>query len=128
MTEWKSKILCVDDDNDTCELIKFVFQKEDYEVISRSSAEEGLIEARKQKFGAIILDNRFAEMSGVEICKEIRSFDSCTPIIFFSGEARIKEINKALASGATDYLVKPNDFERLTETVIKLIENRINSD
>jgi DNA-binding response OmpR family regulator len=118
----QSKILCIDDDNDTCELVAFAFKQENYEVVSCSSAEEGMLKARKGNFGAIILDNRFEGTSGAEICKEIRSFDSNTPIIFFSGEARTKEIGSALESGANAYLVKATDFERLTDTVIQFIE------
>ena len=118
----ESKIVCIDDDNDTCELVTFTFQVEKYEVISCHSADEGLLKARQGKFGAIILDNRFEEKSGADICKEIRSFDSHTPIIFFSGDAQTKEIESALESGANAYLVKATDFERLTDTVIKLIK------
>lgn len=125
MNEPKSKILFVDDDKDTCELIKFVFEQAGYQVNAFNSAGEGLLEARKGNYGAIILDHWFAEASGVEICKHIRSFDTDTPIIFFSGEARQNEIDKALASGATAYLIKPNDFERLTETVIRVIKNQV---
>jgi DNA-binding response OmpR family regulator len=123
MNESLLKILCIDDDNDTCELITFVLESEGYKVVSCSSAEEGLLEARKGTFKAIVLDNRFAGTSGVEICKEIRIFNADIPIIFFSGEARSKEIIKALESGADAYLVKPNDFEKLTETITKLIQN-----
>jgi DNA-binding response OmpR family regulator len=75
----------------------------------------------EEKFLAFILDNWFEGTSGVDICKEIRSFDLNTPIIFCSGEARRFEIDKALAAGANAYLVKPIDFEELTETVTKLV-------
>lgn len=118
----KPSILCIDDDEDTRELIKFVFQSKGYSVATCAAAEEGLLKARKSGFGAIILDNRFRDVSGEEICREIRRFDSLTPIVFFSGESRPAEIDKAFAAGATVYLVKPNDFEKLTETVISLIE------
>jgi DNA-binding response OmpR family regulator len=78
----------------------------------------------EEKFLAFILDNWFEGTSGVDICKEIRSFDTDTPIIFCSGEARQSEINKALAAGANAYLVKPIDFEALTVTVTKLIQEQ----
>ena len=125
MNESKSKILCVEDDEDTCELISFVLKQAGYEVEACSKI-DCLKLIHEEKFLAFILDNWFEGTSGVDICKEIRSFDSHTPIIFFSGEARPKEIELALESGANAYLVKPNDFEKLTETVIRFIEeNRI---
>ena len=121
-----SEILCIDDDDDTRELIKFSFRLADYRVTTCGTAEEGLVQAGRGGFRAIILDNRFRDSSGELVCQEIRRFDRVTPIVFFSGEARPQEINKALAAGANAYLVKPNDFEKLTETVISLIEKEKN--
>jgi CheY-like chemotaxis protein len=121
----KPSILCIDDDEDTRELIRFAFQATGYPVATCAAAEEGLLKARKSGFGAIILDNRFRGVSGEEICREIRRFDPLTPIVFFSGEARPAEIDKAFAAGANAYLVKPLDFEKLTETVIGLIEKKV---
>jgi DNA-binding response OmpR family regulator len=118
----KPSILCIDDDEDTRDLIKFALQSMDYSVATCATAEEGLIEARKGGFGAIILDNRFRDSRGEEICRRIRRFDADTPIVFYSGEARPAEIDKAFAAGANAYLVKPLGFEKLAETVTGLIE------
>lgn len=114
-------ILCIEDDEDTCNLVTFVFEQEGCKVEACSET-ECLKLLREEKFSAIILDNYFIEISGVEICQELRSFDKTTPVIFFSGESRQTEIDKALAAGANTYLVKPNDFEKLVPTTIKLIE------
>ncbi len=121
MTEPKLKILCIEDDKDTCELITFVFKQACYEVKTCSQL-DCLELIHKEKFSAIILDNHFIEKSGVDICQELRSFDQATPVVFFSGEARETEIDKALTAGANAYLVKPNDFEKLVPTTIKLTE------
>jgi len=121
MTESKSKILCIEDDEDTCDLIAFIFKQAGYEVKSCNQT-ECLKLVHEEEFLAIILDNYFDGLSGIEICQEIRKFDQTIPIIFFSGEARQTEIDKAITAGANAYLVKPNDFERLTEIVIKFIE------
>jgi two-component system cell cycle response regulator DivK len=124
MEHSKQEILCIDDDNDTCELVAFMFKQKGYNVISCVNADEGLLRARRKEFGAIILDNRFHGSDGTTICEEIRSFDEATPIIFFTGEARLKEKEKALAAGANGYLIKPNDLEKLTDTIINFIENK----
>lgn len=117
----KHKILCIEDDEDTCELMTFVFEQAGYEVETCSKT-DCLKRIHEEKFLAIVLDNYFDGMKGTEICREVRSFDQTTPIIFFSGEARLSEIDKALAAGANEYLVKPTDFEKLVPVVIKLIE------
>jgi DNA-binding response OmpR family regulator len=122
MTETKSKILCIEDDEDTCHLLTYVFKQVDCEVESCSQT-KCLKLIHEETFSAIILDNYFDGLSGIEICQEIRSFDQITPVIFLSGEARQAEIDKALATGANAYLIKPNDFEKLVPTTIKLIEH-----
>lgn len=121
MTDPKLKILCIEDDEDTCDLLTFVFNDAGYEVTSCSQT-DCLKLIHEEKFSAIILDNYFDGLSGIEICREIRSIDETTPVIFLSGEARQSEIDKAMATGANEYLIKPNDFEKLVPTTIKLIE------
>ncbi len=124
MEKTKKTIFCVDDDTDTCELVEFVFRQKGYEVETCENLEECLEKIEENDFAAIILDNHFGNRSSLEVCQEIRAFDSTIPIVFFSGEARPSEIEKALASGANAYLTKPNDFEKLSEMVIKLIKNQ----
>ncbi len=121
MKELKSKILCIEDDEDTCELVTFVFNRAGYEIKS-CSQKDCLKNTHEEKFLAIILDHYFDGINGVDICEEIRSFNKTTPIIFLSGEARQAEIDKAIAAGANAYLIKPTDFEKLVPTTIEFIE------
>jgi two-component system chemotaxis response regulator CheY len=114
-------ILCIEDDEDTCNLVTFVFEQEGYKVEACSQT-DCLKKLREEKFAAVILDNYFVGIRGLDICQELRSFDKTTPVVFFSGEARQSEIDKALAAGANIYLVKPSDFEKLVPTTIRLIE------
>lgn len=120
MTDSKT-ILCVEDDKDSCELLQFVLGAEGFDVISCSTSEEGLKLAEENNFSAIILDHRLAEISGVEICRRIRTYNKQTPIIFYSASAFSKDREAGLAAGANDYLVKPLDFERIAETVKRLV-------
>ena len=127
MKQSNQTVFVCDDNADTRELITFAFQLKGYEVISCDNLEECLSEARAGNFRAIILDNRFGHTSSLEVCREIRSFDSEVPIIFFSGEVRESEIDKALTAGADAYLIKPNDFEKLVPTTLGLIKEPHNN-
>jgi DNA-binding response OmpR family regulator len=121
MTDIKT-ILCVEDDKDSCELLQLIFENEGFKVVSCSTSAEGLQMAKQNSFAAIILDNRLADISGVEICRQIRIYDKQTPIIFYSGSAYPKDKKEGLEAGANDYLVKPNDFDNLVQTTITLIK------
>jgi DNA-binding response OmpR family regulator len=122
MKHAKYTILCVDDDKDNLELLEFVFEHADFEVLSCDSLDECLHIARNKDLDAVVLDNRFGNQSSLEVCKEIRGFNPDIPIVFYSGEARQIEIDKVLKACADAYLIKPNDFEKLTDTVVELIE------
>lgn len=115
-------ILCIEDDADTCELIKFVFTGEGCQVTTCDNR-ECLKTIELETFSAVILDNYFGVLSGIEICRNSRAKHPQIPIIFFSGEARRSEIDKALDAGASMYLTKSNDFEKLVETTLRLIES-----
>ena len=78
----------------------------------------------EETFSAVVLDNYFGELRGIEIRRKIRNLHPQTPIIFFSGEVRRAEIGKAMQAGASAYLIKPNDFEKLLETTLGLIGNK----
>jgi DNA-binding response OmpR family regulator len=120
MTGFKT-ILYVEDDKDACELIQFVLEQEGFRVVSCETSEEGLGLAKKGNFSAIVLDHRLADISGLEICRQIRIYDKRTPIVFYTAAAYPKDRKAGLAAGANAYLVKPNDFERIAETIKRLI-------
>lgn len=115
------KILCVEDDKDSCELLDFVLSGEGFEVVSCSTSKEGLHLAKQGGFSAIVLDYRLADISGLEICREIRTYDKQTPIIFYTASAYPKDKEEGLEAGANAYLIKPNDFDRIAEIIKKLI-------
>lgn len=122
MENSKYTILCADDDKDNLEILTVVFKYADFEVLSCDSLEECVNIARNEKLDAIVLDNRFGNQSSLEICDKIRDFNSTIPIVFYSGEARQIEIDKVLKACADAYLIKPKDFDKLTDTVSTLIE------
>lgn len=118
-------ILCVEDDKDSCELIEFILEQEGFQVVSCAASEEGLRLARKGGFAAIVLDHRLVNISGLEICRQIRIYDKRTPIIFYTAAAYAKDREQGLAAGANAYLVKPNDFEKIVETINRLTKETL---
>jgi Response regulator containing CheY-like receiver, AAA-type ATPase, and DNA-binding domains len=62
--------------------------------------------------------------SGVDLLtKWIREFDQTTPILFYSGAAYDSDLRQALNAGASGYLVKPADNDKLLSEIDRLIEN-----
>jgi DNA-binding response OmpR family regulator len=115
------KILCVEDDKDSCELLDLILSNEGFEVVSCSTSKECLRLAKQGGFSAIILDYRLPEISGLEICQEIRTYDKQTPIIFYTASAYPKDKEAGLNAGANAYLVKPNDLDKIAKTITDLV-------
>lgn len=115
------RLLCVDDDRDSCYLLSALLSLEGYDVVTAPSAREGIDLAKQGGFDTIVLDNWLPEMTGVELCQMIRNFDSKTPILFYSAAAYQSDINTALGSGANAYLTKPSGIDELVRTIEELI-------
>jgi DNA-binding response OmpR family regulator len=122
MNPAKRSILCLDENEDSLELLTITFEMEGFDVTTCNSLEECLSQARRKDFSAIILDNRYGDGTSLELCREISAFAPETPIVFCSGEARKAEIAKAIEAGGDKYFVKPVDFDKLAVAVKKLIE------
>ena len=91
-----------------------------YEAVIAASASDALESARFGGLALCILDHWSTESNGIELCKQIRAFDSDTPIMFYSGAAYEADIRQGLDAGAQAYLVKP-DFDHLKSTIDRLI-------
>lgn len=116
------KICLVEDEMDLSNLIKLYLEKEGYEVIQYTTGHEA-VDAIDNKFDLWILDIMLAdEISGYEVLKKIKEYDSNTPVIFTS--ARDKDIDKiiGLELGSDDYLAKPFSTKELVLRVNNLIK------
>ena len=111
------RILCVEDDADSREIITILLGLWGYEVVTADSPPDGLELAQEDSFDLIMLDNWYEIGSGVELCKQIRRFDTNTPIIFYSAAAFEADMQKAMEAGAQGYLVKPTEIEVLVQTI-----------
>lgn len=122
MSDANPRILYVDD-KDCCQMIGFMLNvtKPDYELVGAANFDEALDLMEKEKFDLFVLECLLPGTSGIELCRRIRKVDWETPILFYTGMARPADRNVAMAAGATEYLVKPNDLDKVIETMISLV-------
>jgi len=113
----KSRILCVDDDQDTCEMITALLGLSGYEVQHALCVSDGLAKSREGGFDLILLDWSFEDGTGLELCRLIRAFDPQTPILFYTGEIDEAAIQAALSAGAQGYLIKPVAVDHLLQAI-----------
>jgi DNA-binding response OmpR family regulator len=116
----RKRILCVDDHEDTRDMMSVLLDQCGYEAVIAASVSDALESARSGGLALCILDHWLTESNGIELCQQIRAFDSDTPIMFYSAAGYEADIQKGLDAGAQAYLVKP-DFERLRPTIDRLV-------
>ena len=123
MPQTKCCVLCIDDHEDTSEMLKLLLSQEDYEVVTALTCEEALQLATEREFDLYVLDRRLPDGSGLQLCQDLAKATPGVPCIFYSGDAYDIHRSEALAAGADDYVSKP-DIDRLIECVRDLLSER----
>lgn len=123
----KKRVLCVDDDEDTRDMMRVLLGAYGYEAVIAASVSDALESARSGGLSLCIVDHWLTASNGIELCQQIRAFDPNTPILFYSGTGCRVDIQKGLAAGAQAYLVKP-DFDQLKPTIDRLIDEAISKE
>ena len=100
------KIVVIDDEQSVREVVQAYLEKDGYHVFVAENGSDGLALAERMKPALIVLDLMLPDVSGEEICSEIRS-RSDVPILMLTAKASEEERVAGLVSGADDYLVKP---------------------
>lgn len=113
------RILCVEDDRDTCELLQVAFKPLGFEIITVNTINEAEQKLKTNKYSLIILDEMLAYRSGIDLCREVRETDTNTPIVMYSADASSKTIEAAFEAGVTEFVAKPY-WDKLLETVVRL--------
>lgn len=100
-------ILVAEDDPNILTGLVDTIESEGYKVATATDGEEALRLYKKEKFDLLLLDIMMPEISGYDVCKQIRSNDEDIPIIMLT--AKSEEIDKVvgLQLGADDYISKP---------------------
>lgn len=105
----KKKILVVDDEPDVTELVAYHLKAKGFHVETLNDATASISKARTYHPDLVILDIMMPHLSGIQICRILRSDNrlSGVPIIFLTAKAEPQDRIEGLESGADDYLSKP---------------------
>jgi len=117
----RNRILCVEDHTDTAEMMRVWLEMSHYEVTLAYTAADGFQRASSEQFDLCLLDSRFPDASGFELCERICEMAGHAPVAFISGDAYEDDKRRGLTAGALAYLTKPIDFEALEITMTQLI-------
>lgn len=115
-------ILFVDDDSDIRELVQFQLHAAGFRVSTADNAAEVLRLVTTERFDVLLLDYWMPEVTGIELCRQIRTFDQSTPILICSGAVTEADKGAATLAGAQGYVAKPFNTRDLIRALRSSIE------
>ena len=121
------KIFIIEDEPSIIQLVQHNLEKEGFIIASSENGNEGLKQLKKFEPNLLLLDWMLPDLSGIEICKNIRKDNKfkTLPIIMLTAKGEEEDKIKGLESGVDDYLTKPFSYKELLAR-IKAILRRSN--
>ena len=115
-----NKILVVDDDNASCELLGEILATQNWEIETANSPEKALILSNQHEFDLVISDiNLEANLSGIDLLKRLREK---SPMILVTGFGSLETAVEATREGAWDFISKPFKVEEIIATARRALE------
>lgn len=120
-------ILVVEDDEDTCELLRTILAAEGADVVTASSVDQALLSCRSHPPHLIVSDIRLGSSDGFAFIETVREYNreyrGFTPAIALTGFTAPGDEERALASGFNAYIHKPFEPEHLINTITLLLHD-----
>ena len=122
---YSAKVLVVDDDAETRDILRVFFSTHDYEVRTASDGTEALRALEDEPdIDVVILDVFIPAVGGLEVLHEIQNLPSRPGVILLTGLADREVARDALRMGAFEYILKPVDLARLRVAVDVCLDHR----
>jgi PAS domain S-box-containing protein len=117
-------ILIVDDDESQRKSLSLILKKKGYEVESAGTGKEALEKARGRAVNLALLDIKLPDTNGIELVVPLKQINPDMAIIIVTGFASVENTILALNAGASGYLVKPINHEKMLAKVQDLLERQ----
>ncbi len=115
----KNRILIIEDDEGIRDGVRILFENEGYEVVEAGNGRDGL-RLLDEQMDLLILDIMLPDISGIEVCEEVRRF-SFIPILFLTAKTMDSDKITGFMAGGDDYLTKPFSYTELIGRASALI-------
>src|SRR5574341_2458841 len=114
MTTLSKKILVIDDDADTCNFLREIFEDQGWAVSAALNAGAAQAAAQAEKFDLIVSDiNLNDRLNGIALLKHFRSVSPSSPVILISGFGTLETAIESVREGAFDFISKPFNIQEV---------------
>ncbi len=118
------RILVVDDESIIRESLSFILTKEGFEVTEAVNGKEAFQKIVEQTFDLVISDIEMPEMKGIELLDKIIQVSPQTIVVIITAYGSLETAIQALRKGASDYLLKPIEFDEILVKINRLLEHK----
>ena len=118
------KILVVDDDESTCDLLESMLSKQGFKVTTQTSAREAIHLVAMEDFDAVLTDLSMTEMDGIELTERVLGVKPDMPVIVVTGVGSLETAISAMRAGAFDFVTKPVDGSLLGLAVTRAVRHK----
>ncbi len=120
------RVMIVEDDPMVGEINrKYVDMNREFQSVGIfGNGEEGLKYLQKHKTDLVILDYYMPMMDGMEFLKRIKEMDDCPEVIMVTAASEADTVRKLMGVGVVDYLVKPFEYERFNQALLRFKKKR----
>lgn len=115
------RVLAVDDDAETLELLSDQLKREGFDVVTCATADEALESATRETYDVVLSDVHLHGMSGIDLCARLTRSNPALPVIVITAFGDRRTELKAEAAGARGFIHKPVELSALCETLKRAV-------
>jgi DNA-binding NtrC family response regulator len=119
-----ARILVVDDEEIIRDSMRYILEKEGHEVETAKDGLEALKKAENKPFEIVITDLEMPELKGIELLEKLQKITPETFVLIITAYASIETAISALRKGASDYIIKPLEFDDIIFRINRLLQHR----
>jgi two-component system response regulator HydG len=121
----RGRVLVVDDDPSSCEMLEDALEHVGFQVTWRTSAEEGLrVVQQSPSIDVVLTDLRMRGASGLDLCRAVVEHNPNLPVIVITAFGSIRNAVEAIRGGAYDFITKPFDLAVVAMALDRAVAHR----
>jgi ATP-dependent Lon protease len=127
LTNKKSRILVVDDEEIARKNLEHILKKENYTVIAAASGAEAIEKMEASEFDVVLTDIRMEKVNGIQVLEKAKSRYPDSKVIMITGYASVDSAVETLKKGAFHYIAKPFKVDEVRATVKQALEKKLST-
>jgi DNA-binding response OmpR family regulator len=118
----KPKVIIVDDDRETREMLALALRQEGFEVAQAANGLRLISTLHVDRPDVILMDVNMSWIDGFELCRAVRASEefNSIPVVFISGRSATADVKRGMECGAADYFTKPVELPTLIARIRQL--------